>query len=336
MFVVSITTKPVSLIKHLLLSPVLAYLALTAGYLLMRVVGWSPMMLHETASSFIHFWLLLSAPLLLLTLPLRAWQLTAGLAVPGLLFWLFFGALFLPQRTPTCTVDCTEFTIMTINTSPIAPGESVVEAFRQADADIIVIQELQLAQANLIEQELQDPYPHQALYPSAGLDGIGILSKYPISDDEIFHLVVGRFPYIIADIDIEGEHFTVIGAHPPPPMIRPYQSRLSPDLADLLEIVEGEERVVLLGDFNTTDQHRDYQALRRSGLNDAWRSVGSGFGLSFPIYGRYGGLPIPVMVRIDHIFYTDDFTALDAWIGPDVGADHRAVVARLVLQETMP
>lgn len=315
------------------LAPVLAYLILTAGYLFLGLIDWSPFRLHDVAHSFIHLWLMLSLPLVLIAVALRGWKLTAAMAVPGALFWLWFGALFLPQPIPTCD-GCTEFTVMTTNTSPIAAPEEVVAGIRESNADVVVIQELFTTQAALIEQELSGIYPYQALYPDFGLAGAGLISKYPISNPQYFDLVVGTFPYVMADVDINGRTLTVIGAHPPPPSVIPYGSRLEPDIPDLHRLIaENDDNVILLGDFNTTDRHSDYRELRSYGLSEAWRSVGSGFGLTFPIQGRYVGLPVPPLIRIDHVFYTDKFIALQAVHGPDTGGDHRPVMARIAWPE---
>jgi vancomycin resistance protein VanJ len=39
------------------------------------------------------------------------------------------------------------------------------------------------------------------------------------------------------------------------------------------------------------------------------------------------------LVRIDYVWYTDDFRATRAWVGPDAGSDHLPVLAELVWEE---
>ncbi len=330
---ISTHSRTAPALRNISLTPALAYLLLTAGWLLLTLVDWSPLRLHETFKAFVHWWLLLSLPLVISTLMLRAWKLSALMMVPGLLFWAWYGALFLPQPTVTCDADCSSFTVMTTNTSPVAAAEDVVAGIRASEADIVVIQELMVWQAEAIEAELSQLYPHQAMYPSASLAGIGIISKYPVSNAESFGLAFPNFPYIMADVEIDGRIVTVIGAHPYPPGSIPYVSRLEPDIEALQALIAEKGDVVLAGDFNTTDRHSDYHRLRSEGLNDAWRAAGSGFGSSFPNAGRFVGLPVPALIRIDHVFYTDAFSTMKAEHGPDTGGDHKTILATIAWPE---
>jgi endonuclease/exonuclease/phosphatase (EEP) superfamily protein YafD len=39
---------------------------------------------------------------------------------------------------------------------------------------------------------------------------------------------------------------------------------------------------------------------------------------------------LTIKQRIDYIWYTGDFRAARAWVGPDAGSDHLPVLAKLV------
>ena len=101
------------------------------------------------------------------------------------------------------------------------------------------------------------------------------------------------------------------------------------------DMARREGPVIAAGDFNMTDQSAAY-ALLTSHLTDAHRQVGRGFGHSFPAYaGSFQGIPIlPRTVRVDMIFYSAGFVALDCWVGREYGeSDHLPVSASLAWAE---
>lgn len=89
--------------------------------------------------------------------------------------------------------------------------------------------------------------------------------------------------------------------------------------------------VIVVGDFNSTDQSDVYRLIRNR-LLDAHRAAGWGWGHTFPAYaGNYRGVPIFArQMRIDMIFYSKEFTALDCRVGSSYGeSDHLPVLAEL-------
>ena len=102
----------------------------------------------------------------------------------------------------------------------------------------------------------------------------------------------------------------------------------------ILDTVEGQpEPLILLGDLNSTPNHQVHRALSAH-LVDAFREAGWGLGHTFPAMGgRFWGVPYPNrLVRIDHIFYSDDWQAETARVGEwDGFSDHLPVIARLRL-----
>jgi endonuclease/exonuclease/phosphatase (EEP) superfamily protein YafD len=90
--------------------------------------------------------------------------------------------------------------------------------------------------------------------------------------------------------------------------------------------------VVVVGDFNSTDQS-DVYALMREHLTDAYRASGWGFGHTFPAYGgSFRGIPIfPLQMRLDMVFISKDFRATRAWVSRTYGeSDHRPLLIELV------
>ena len=58
----------------------------------------------------------------------------------------------------------------------------------------------------------------------------------------------------------------------------------------------------------------------------AW---GVSLGLSFPVFRRYRGIPLPPVVRIDHAFVRGALRAIDARVVSGAGSDHRALAVRI-------
>lgn len=83
--------------------------------------------------------------------------------------------------------------------------------------------------------------------------------------------------------------------------------------------------VVVAGDFNLPVESTIYRESWRSWMN-AFEARGRGFG-----YTKSEGSLL--RIRIDHILATRQwFRVSGAWLGPDVGSDHRPVIADLMFR----
>lgn len=76
--------------------------------------------------------------------------------------------------------------------------------------------------------------------------------------------------------------------------------------------------LILGGDFNNPPAHPFTQALSARMIN-AFSTVGRGAGWTFP-------KRIP-LVRIDHLYSTQDIEPARSWVGPTAGSDHRCLFA---------
>lgn len=87
-----------------------------------------------------------------------------------------------------------------------------------------------------------------------------------------------------------------------------------------------------------TDQSDAYRTLVQS-LTDTHREVGRGFGHTFPAYeGSWRGLPIlRKLVRIDMVFHSDEWTALECRVLDEHGqSDHLPMLTRFSLPSSAP
>jgi endonuclease/exonuclease/phosphatase (EEP) superfamily protein YafD len=77
---------------------------------------------------------------------------------------------------------------------------------------------------------------------------------------------------------------------------------------------------VIAGDFNMPTDSDIYQ-LYWSSYTNAFSAAGLGFG--YTKFTRWHG------IRIDHILAGPGWRCRRSWVGPDVGSDHRPVLAEL-------
>ena len=92
-------------------------------------------------------------------------------------------------------------------------------------------------------------------------------------------------------------------------------------IAQLVDSIATHHSVLVCGDFNDTPISYAYQHMGRR-LKNAYRSRGNGVGVSF----NEKNFP----VRIDHIFYSPEWTCTDAVVDRSIWAsDHYPVIARL-------
>jgi endonuclease/exonuclease/phosphatase (EEP) superfamily protein YafD len=65
-------------------------------------------------------------------------------------------------------------------------------------------------------------------------------------------------------------------------------------------------------------------------LGDSFREAGAGFGMSWPA-GLSEELPdiLPPLMRLDYVWHSGHFRAVNADQGPDLGSDHLPLVATL-------
>lgn len=234
------------------------------------------------------------------------------------------------------------FTVMTYNLgNGLANPDRLVGGLRFAEADVIGLQELNLKQARAIERHLGDLYPYRVLHP-LGFAGKGLLSRFPIVDQEQLHLAPER-PDLRVVIEVDGEPITIIVAHPRPPRVRLTGIMFDPvtiEQIDMLaEIAVASAPAVVCGDFNMTVRHDRYAHWTAAGLVDAFRAVRRG-GATVPVrVGRSDkmkdclmGFPLRPLVRVDYIWHTAHLVAKAAWVGDDAGSDHLPVLARLAFK----
>ncbi len=264
---------------------------------------------------------------------------------PRLLLWLAPGVVafvwwYAPAWLPKSSPDTLgiEFTAVTYNVLGFTVDpEDTITVLRDLEADLVGLQEVRSRLAPRLETELSDQYPYQAVNV-APRDGVALLSRFPILDSRFDDLGLEEGRSLRAVVDVDGHPVVVYVVHPLSPLAGRFDiplrevlytyddSPLHPYIERTLDHIQAETLpVLLLCDCNASPRSRQY-ALLDGALDEAFGARGWGLGLTHP------ATPFPVF-RIDYVWYSPDFAALDAKVWPDSGtSDHLPVWGRLVLR----
>jgi endonuclease/exonuclease/phosphatase (EEP) superfamily protein YafD len=217
--------------------------------------------------------------------------------------------------------------------------DAIVSSVQAASPVLIGFQELTLPSAQAIAQRLASEYPYGTLENLERGQSAGLLSRFPLETAEWFSLPP-RDIALHTTITIEGRRVHVFVVHLSPnnfntvpiteliPLVVERYGRRAAEVNRLeAEIATLDEPVLLLCDCNLTDTSKAYARLNRF-LNDSFREVGWGMGHTL----HPPGLPFPVQ-RIDYVWHSAEFVALDAFVGQAGGSDHLPMVAKLKLVE---
>jgi endonuclease/exonuclease/phosphatase (EEP) superfamily protein YafD len=165
-------------------------------------------------------------------------------------------------------------------------------------------------------------HPHAVDLFIQGNFGFSFRSKHPIVRKKMHHLGMLELPLLEAVVATPNGEITVFGAHPVPPVTRFWAAERDTYLRQMAEqskTVAG--RLTVLGDLNATRWSQSLTGLFDQGLRDS--AEGHGFSATW-----MRGNPL-MAIPIDHILTRGFHGTLRRETGPDLGSDHRPVVADL-------
>lgn len=302
---------------------------MTLGLALRWLVGDS-FVLVAMFTTLLHLLVLPALVLLPLAVVLRRPRVALTL-VPSLAVFAFtYVPLFLPH-TIKVPANAPTFTVLTFNVH----GENVISAaaleqvIRDANPDVVGIQEVSPALADYFKTHLSDVYPYQAMHPQQGYRityGMGFLSRYPLLADDYWTNFRGHQR---VEFQVNGVPITYFNTHPR----NPFSFRIfnigarQQEIDDILHRAAREtNRVVIAGDFNTTDQTDAYAAITAK-YADSYRQAGWGAGFTFmdPWLGVLGA-------RLDYVFHGSGLQAVtaEAWRA-NGGSNHTPVRVTLAV-----
>jgi endonuclease/exonuclease/phosphatase (EEP) superfamily protein YafD len=209
--------------------------------------------------------------------------------------------------------------------------DALADWLQRQDADVIVFQEV-IEQTAAVMAAAKERYPHQFFAWPANyverpdmrpwLNGLAILSRYPIRNRTVFRQTAYNAPVAFADLLLaKGASVRLGVVHTPNPVRRSglrSRNQLMAALADELSRYDG--TLIVAGDFNATP----YTPAFARFLDDARLTTVRAYPGTYPQIAGDFGLPIDhVLVRGIRIA---EIEALDAF-----GSDHRPLRADLVV-----
>lgn len=199
-------------------------------------------------------------------------------------------------------------------------SERLQRLITASDPDFIVLLEVT---PWLFDQlrSLGERYPHRVAEPRDDLFGIVLFSRHPFVQSQIvrFGYALGP-PAIIATITVDKYPFTLIGAHPWPPVSADMAEGRNEQLHALAgQVRQSQVPVLMLGDLNLSPWSPWFaRLLADSGLRDSRR--GRGLQPSWPT-GWW-----PLWIPIDHALFSEGIHIRHREIGPAIGSDHYPVI----------
>jgi endonuclease/exonuclease/phosphatase (EEP) superfamily protein YafD len=253
----------------------------------------------------------------------RRWVLTIVAAVLCAVMLIVLLPRFLgPEKS---SVPSVSVRVLTANLSLGEADPKAVVALARETADVLVVQEMTPGLAAAMSAVgLDDAMPHRAINPRTGAKGIGIWSRYPISDSQA---VSGyAMPMVSARIQVPGVVIgpIVLAVHLAAPWVQPLQY-FRDDIARFPTMLQesarnaGSGAVIVAGDLNATYDMWPFRRLLDEGYRDAAEQAGAGLTRSFPSRPWRG----PVF-GIDHVLVRN-CTATGAQTVPVAGSDHRGL-----------
>jgi endonuclease/exonuclease/phosphatase (EEP) superfamily protein YafD len=322
------------------LGTILLYATVVTGWTIAyRIIGdgfWALAMVNAFA-------VYLFTPLpLVTTLGILARHRTAWIAIAGvtLQFFGLFGRYLLPPF-PTVRAESGSpyLRVMTYNVLfTSADATPIANSITGADADIVAFQEFTPHLAHQLEQKVGADYAYRTPLPVGCSAGVVIWSRYPLQVESVDRDVACRVSSAI--IDLDGTRVRVVGIHGWPyrgldreSVERSFQWRREQIEWVLDRTQEQPEPLIIMGDLNATPTHEVHHLLSTH-LSDAFREAGWGLGHTYPASGEFlwGIHQFSRLVRIDHIFHSEQWRAEAAWVGEwDGSSDHLPVIAQLRL-----
>jgi vancomycin resistance protein VanJ len=298
--------------------------------------GDGPLGLLALFSAHLALLALLSAPLALVpdARPLRI-ALVLLVVVAGIRFgdeWLSFPVSAPPAGTPMLQV-------MTWNLEfDQQTARSASDFLATNPADVVGLEELSHVVANGLERDprVVAQFPYRALFPEAGAWGLGLLSRYPVSEA----VYRGEPARLEAVVTTPSGPIRVVVLHPPHADISlgfgllptGYESAARDAALDRARqtidaaMADGQP-VLVLGDINTAPTEPAF-ARFTAGLVDAHRAVGQGPGWTYRSTRFNVGIGL---LRIDVVLTGPGLRPVSVGTRcPPVG-DHCSVVATLTI-----
>lgn len=213
--------------------------------------------------------------------------------------------------------------------------DQIINQIRSADPDVFAILELSsVLEASLCREFLTTHKHVVSESQDEGNFGIGLWSRYPLSDGRVFHLNAPILPSIEAHVQMPSCLIHVVATHPLPPIGARNFGHRNRHLSLLAERIRKTQRdnpsrsMILVGDLNLTPWSpllEDF--LASTGL----RNSAAGQGLR-PTWYRWSAFPFGLV--LDHGLHSGNLHCDRRAILEGNGSDHRALVFDFSVNDT--
>ncbi len=246
-----------------------------------------------------------------------------------------------PATTGTSAQAAASYSVMAFNVLYRGANEEKnLQAIADTQPDILCLRELVPGFAGRFAQRLKDDYPHRRYrrYPPRPAWGVGIASKFPITEWRVFRERPYTIPAADALVTIGGTEVRVVCVHLIPPMAR--YSRGQPawetiernrDLrrrqAKYLSFRYRDERrpVLMLGDFNEDVDEPALDFLDEQGFKNSCAIEADRCQDTWPAVTVF-----PAAFRFDHILGRN-LSFVSSRVVEQGGSDHYPVLAEFTL-----
>jgi len=233
---------------------------------------------------------------------------------------------------PPARLPATERTITVMALNVGATGvdaEALLAEVRAHGVDILALPELAPAGRKALDGAgLAAELPHRVLDVGWTGTGSAVFSAFPLAAEERVPGTAFHQSRAVAAVPgaARGINLTAVHVASPRPGNTPSWRRELRQLGELHRTAAGAHSSILLGDFNASQDHREFRALLSTGLTDAAQVAGKGLAPTWP-----ANSPVPPFVTLDHILVTPDIgiRQFSTFLVP--GTDHAGIVAELVV-----
>lgn len=229
---------------------------------------------------------------------------------------------------PTAGAPGRPLTVMSLNIgSSDLDASALVDAMRAHHVDILALPELNPAALDRLDSAgISRVLPFRVTDLDGSTVGNGIFSVFSLTTpgpvpDSAFRQsrAVASVPGIPAGIRLTAVHTD----SPRPGRVPGWRKDLS-ELLDLQRNGPANVPTILLGDFNSSLDHRELRDLLSTGLSDAASAAGRGLWPTWP-----ANSPAPPFVQIDHVLVSGELAVVSFTTVPIPGTDHFALVSEL-------
>ena len=266
----------------------------------------------------------LTAPVpVLVALALRRWWT----ALVALVAAVALAAVLVPRVVGEDTTGSPAITVMTSNLYfGKADPRELLGLVRRHRVDVLTLLEVSPQSIDRLRAAgLDEELPHRFSEARPGGNGAAVLSRHPLTPEPASLGRVHASPAAAVALP-DGPELRVQAVHPPPPLTRARTREWRSVLRGLPAPPTPSRSGILAGDFNATLDHHELRRVLDRGYRDAAEVHGRGLRPTWPVRRPMLG------ITIDHVLFSGGLGVDDVSVHEVAGADHRAVIARLVVE----